>query len=90
MPEQTPLQREVATLIVSALQLEMSPEEIDPAGSLFGETSDLGLDSIDALELVLELGERYGFEFRADDENNRKIFASLASLCEHVAAMRTE
>jgi len=83
----TPLQSEVAGLIVSKLELEVSPADIDPDEALFGE--GLGLDSIDALELVLEIGERYGFEFRADNEDNVKIFGSLRSLCEHIAAMRT-
>ena len=87
--ELTPLQREVAELIVATLQLEVRPEEIAPRGGLFGGDG-LGLDSIDALELVLEISERYGFEFRADDENNVRIFASLASLCDHIAALRTK
>lgn len=88
MAELTPLQREVAELIVATLQLEERPEEIRPGEALFGE--GLGLDSIDALELVLEISERYGFEFRADDENNVRIFGSLASLCDHIAARRTK
>jgi acyl carrier protein len=84
----TPLQHEVAELMISQLQLEVQPEDIDPTDALFGE--GLGLDSIDALELVLEIGERYGFEFRADNEDNLRIFASLASLCNHITAMRTK
>lgn len=84
----TPLQYEVAELMISQLQLEVQPEDIDPSDALFGK--GLGLDSIDALELVLEIGERYGFEFRADNEDNLQIFASLTSLCDHIAAMRTK
>jgi acyl carrier protein len=83
----TALQREVAHLMVEALNLEVDPESIDPAEPLFGE--GLGLDSIDILEVALEVSKRYGFQLRSDDENNAKIFASLASLCDHIATHRT-
>ena len=88
MKDLGPLQREVAGLIVSTLQLEVTPEDISPDDALFGE--GLGLDSIDALELVVEISERYGFAFRADDEDNIRIFASLAALSDHVAMKRTK
>lgn len=81
------LEREVAALIVSALQLEVAPEDIEPDAPLFGE--GLGLDSIDALELALAISRQYGFELRSDDEQNHRIFASLRSLARHVAAHRT-
>ncbi len=86
----TDLQREVAELIVATLQLEIRAEDISPEEALFGDEAGLGLDSIDALELVLNISERYGFDFRADDENNTRIFASLTSLADHIAAMRTK
>lgn len=85
--KQTTPERELADLIVSALQLEMEPEAIEPEGTLFGE--GLGLDSIDALELALAISRAYGFELRSDDERNRQIFASLRSLSRHVEAHRT-
>ena len=44
----------------------------------------LGLDSIDALELALEISKRYGFQLRSDDENNLRIFRSLRSLAAHI------
>ena len=47
----TALLQEIAALIVSALNLEMEPGEIDADAPLFGE--GLGLDSIDILELAL-------------------------------------
>ena len=77
---------EIAELIVSALNLEMSPSEIDPDGSLFGE--GLGLDSIDILEVALVISKQYGIQLRADDEDNTHIFRSLRSLTEHVASQR--
>lgn len=85
---QTTLERELATLLVTALNLEdVAPENIEPEAPLFGGT--LGLDSIDALELALAISKRYGFELRSDDENNAQIFASLRSLARHVHNRRT-
>lgn len=85
-PVQTDLQREVATLLVGALNLEIAPESIDPPAPLYGE--GLGLDSIDILEVALVVSERYGFQLRSDDADNVRIFASLASLAEHIGTRR--
>jgi acyl carrier protein len=84
--EQTDLQREVATLLVEALNLELTADAIDPEAPLYGE--GLGLDSIDILEVALVVSQRYGFQLRSDDEDNVRIFRSLASLVEHIAANR--
>ncbi len=81
------LEAEVAALIVGALNLEVRPAEIGPDSPLYGE--GLGLDSIDILEIALEVSKRYGFQLRADNEDNVKIFRSLRSLTEHIAAHRT-
>jgi acyl carrier protein len=82
------LERELAALFVQALNLEMKAEEIDPTAPLFGD--GLGLDSIDILEVALEVSHRYGFQLRSDDENNQKIFQNLRSLAAHVAQHRTQ
>lgn len=87
MPERTPLESELAALLVQVLNLDVNAEEIDPQASLFNE--GLGLDSIDVLELALEVSQRYGFQLRADDENNHAIFQSLGTLATHVAQHRT-
>ncbi|HXD05232.1 MAG TPA: phosphopantetheine-binding protein, partial [Burkholderiaceae bacterium] len=68
-------ERELARLLVEALNLEVAPEDIDPAAPLYGD--GLGLDSIDILEVALEVSRRYGFQLRSDDENNERIFQSL-------------
>ena len=83
---QTDLQREVATILVEALNLEIEADAIDPEAPLYGE--GLGLDSIDILEVALVVSQRYGFQLRSDDEDNVRIFRSLASLAEHIAANR--
>ncbi|MDE2607517.1 MAG: acyl carrier protein [Burkholderiales bacterium] len=81
------LLREVASLLVEALNLDTAPEAIEPDAPLYGD--GLGLDSIDMLEISLVVSRRYGVQLRSDDENNEKIFASLASLAGHIAAHRT-
>ena len=79
---------DVAELIISALNLEMSASEIEPDAPLFGE--GLGLDSIDILELALVISKRYGFQLRSDNEDNIRIFTSLRNLTAHIAAQRTK
>jgi acyl carrier protein len=79
---------EVARLLVETLHLEdIKPEDIKPEEPLFGE--GLGLDSIDALELALAISKTYGFQLRSDDKENRRVFASLRALSEHIQQQRT-
>lgn len=89
MPEANlELQNEVAGLIVSALNLDIGPDEIGADAPLYGE--GLGLDSIDILEVALVVSKHYGFQLRADNADNVSIFSSLASLTRHIAANRTK
>ena len=82
------LERELAGMIVEALNLEVQPDEITAAAPLYGE--GLGLDSIDILEVALVVSKKYGFQLRSDDENNVRIFQSLGTLAAHIAAHRTK
>jgi acyl carrier protein len=82
------LMAEVADMIVAALNLEIAGAEIAPDDRLYGE--GLGLDSIDILEVALVVSKHYGFQLRADDEDNVRIFTSLRSLASHIAAHRTQ
>ena len=85
---QTNEQMELAELIVTALNLEgIEPSSIDPDAPLFG--SGLSLDSIDALELALEISKRFGVQLKADDEDNKRIFASLRTLSDYVQEKRS-
>jgi acyl carrier protein len=87
MGTQTPAESELAELLVNALNLEtVAATDIDPEAALFG--GDLGLDSIDALELALAVSKRYGFALRSDNADNKRIFASLRSLSEHIQQHR--
>lgn len=84
----TPEQLEIANLIIDAVNLEdITAEEIDPNDAIF--TNGLGLDSIDALEISLELSKKYGVKIKSSDENINKVFASIASLTAFVQANKT-
>ena len=84
LPAEAPdnLMIEIAALIVTALNLDVAPSEIEPDAPLYGE--GLGLDSIDILEVALEVSKQYGFQLRADNDDNIRIFKSLRSLTDHV------
>lgn len=82
------LQSEIAGLIVTALNLDIGPQDIQPDAPLYGE--GLGLDSIDILEVALVVSKQYGFSLRADSADNARIFSSLAGLTRHIAAHRTK
>jgi acyl carrier protein len=77
---------ELAKLIVTTLNLETQPADIDPAAPLYKD--GLGLDSIDVLEIALAISKTYGIRLRSDDDNNQKIFASLRSLSQHIQQSR--
>ena len=83
------LEQELKELIIEAVALEETvAADIETEAPLFVE--GLGLDSIDALEIVIVLEERYGVTVEDDPEQNQRIFASVRSLAEFVAANRTK
>ncbi len=72
------------TQIIEQLNLEgVSPEDISPDDSLFGE--GLGLDSIDALELIVLLEKNYGLKIENPAEG-KKIFYTIRSIAEYITA----
>ncbi len=76
----------VKSLIIQRLKLaDMTPEMIDTDGPLFGE--GLGLDSIDALELVLGLEKEYGVVI-PDAEVGKKVFQSVRTIAQHILEQR--
>lgn len=81
------LESQLKHLIVEALSLDdVTPDEIETDAPLFVE--GLGLDSIDALELALAIHKKFGVKTAPDDERNRQIFHSVASLAEFIRAER--
>ena len=68
--------------LIKQLNLEdMEPEDIDPDEPLFGE--GLGLDSIDALELIVLLEKEYGIKIE-NPKDGQKVFFSLRTMAEFI------
>ncbi len=78
---QADIARRVKELIVRRLKLEIDPTTIQDDAPLFGE--GLGLDSIDALELVLGLEQEFGIKVE-DEEVGVKAFASVNALVDFI------
>ncbi|WP_210447702.1 phosphopantetheine-binding protein [Vibrio crassostreae] len=79
------LHNELKQLIIDALNLEdMSIDEIETEAPLFGD--ELGLDSIDALELGLAIKKKYNIVIDADDSNTRQHFASVENLANYISS----
>jgi acyl carrier protein len=79
------LKVQIKQAIVRSLKLPIKAEEIEDAAPLFGE--GLGLDSIDALELVLELERSFGVVI-GDEQTGGKVLRSVDSIAEFVAQQR--
>jgi acyl carrier protein len=82
------LEREVAQLIVSALNLEVAPQNIEAESDLYGD--GLGLDSIDILEIALVVSKQYGIQMKTEGDDSSLIFKSLRSLSAYIAEKRTK
>ncbi len=79
---------ELKTKIIEALKLDgLKPEDIDADAPLFRE--GLGLDSIDALELMLLLEKNYGIRLKNPAEG-KEVFKSVRTMAEYIKANRTE
>ncbi|ERJ75503.1 acyl carrier protein [Prevotella melaninogenica] len=78
--------KELKEEIIKALNLEeMTPEDIDEHEALFGD--GLGLDSIDALELIVLLEKKYGIKLDNPAEG-KKIFTNVAAIADYVSKNR--
>ena len=79
---------ELKLKIIDALNLEgMQPDEIDDDAPLFGE--GLGLDSIDALELIVLLEKEYGIKLKSSAEG-KEVFKSVNVMADYIASHRTK
>jgi acyl carrier protein len=82
-PLETDIAARVKRLIVDNLHLDgLTPEMIDEHAPLFGE--GLGLDSVDALELVVAVEKEFGIKIKSN-EIGREVFSSVASLSRFIA-----
>lgn len=74
--------------IINVLNLEgLNPEDIDADAPLFGE--GLGLDSIDALELIVLLEKNWGVKMSNPNEA-KAVFSSVSSIAQYVSQHRTK
>jgi acyl carrier protein len=81
---------ELKEKIIEALNLEeMTPEDIDADSPLFGDGDGLGLDSIDALELIVLMEKNYGIKL-ANPAEGKAIFKSIRTIAEYVNEHRTK
>jgi len=79
---------ELKKKIIEALNLEeMTPDDIDADEALFGD--GLGLDSIDALELIVLMEKDYGIKL-ANPAEGKAIFKSIRTIAEYVSSHRTK
>ena len=81
------LKVEIKQALVRSLRLPMTPEEIGDSTPLFGE--GLGLDSIDVLELVLELERSFGVSI-LDEETGKRALRSVDTIAEFIADERAK
>ena len=79
---------ELKQQIIEVLNFEdMTPADIETEAPLFGE--GLGLDSIDALELIVLLDKGYGIKL-ADPKAGKEVFKSVRVMAEYIQANRTQ
>ena len=83
MDNTTALKQAIKQLMVENLMLQIGPEEIGDDQPLFGPGS-VGLDSMDALQLVVALDKTYGLKI-ADPEAARQILQSVTTIAATVA-----
>jgi acyl carrier protein len=79
------LKEEIKRAIVRSLRLPITPESIANEVSLFGD--GLGLDSIDVLELVLEIERTFGVSI-TDEQTGNKVLRSVDSIADFITAAR--
>jgi len=78
------LQTEVRDAIVDALMLhETVPDHLTAQDNIF---DTMGLDSVDALEIVMTLKRRFGVEFAADDDATKEALKTIGSIASYVQA----
>jgi acyl carrier protein len=88
MSEPTPeLKSQIKQALVRSLRLPIAPEEIGDATPLFGE--GLGLDSIDVLELVLELERSFGVSI-TDEQTGTRVLRSVDAIAEFITRERAK
>ena len=86
MDDATQLKNDIKQLIVENLMLQITPEEIGDGQAFFGPES-LGLDSVDALQLVVALDKKFGLKIQ-DPEEAKQILQNVNTVAAAVAKHR--
>lgn len=82
------LKQELKEKIINVLNLEdIAVEDVNDNDALFGD--GLGLDSIDALELIVMLDKDYGIKL-ADPKEGKVIFQSIETMAKYISENRTK
>lgn len=85
MEPQETLEDQVKTAIIRCLRMPMTPDEIQAEMPLFGD--GLGLDSIDALEIVLELQRSFGVVVN-DEQMGQRVLRSVRTIVDFIESTR--
>jgi acyl carrier protein len=75
--------RELKEMIIEACEKEVTADEVGDDEVLFGEGTTLSLDSLDALQISMEIQKNYGVVL-ADSKELRRIFTSINALADHL------
>ncbi len=85
MSNPSPTRQRIKEILVESLNLEVSPDEIGDDAELWG--GELGLDSVDALELMVALEREYGFRIDSE-EIEQESLATVAHIEAFVDGLR--
>ncbi len=87
MAEDQQLEQQLKNMIIECCGIPDPPEAFSSEAPLIGPESPLGLDSLDAVEVVVEVQKRYGVRI-GGEEGSREVLQSIATLAEFVARER--
>jgi acyl carrier protein len=79
------LRSRVKTMIVECARLKIQPSELQDDAPLFDKEKGLGLDSIDVLELVVNIEKSFGVQI-PDRETGQKVLLTVNTIVEHLKA----
>jgi acyl carrier protein len=84
-PSGDELKREIKRIIVAACELDVAPDAIADDATLIGSESDLGLDSLDALQAAVAISKRFGRRIH-DGKHARRVMRSVNTLAQFIEA----
>jgi len=85
MSELTALEQELVEMIMDECNVFDDPEELSSDSPIIGDESPFGLDSLDAVEVVVAVQKKYGVRI-GNQETSRQVFRSLKTLADYIEA----